>query len=254
MKFNPILHIPHSSKIIPEKYRNYFTDENELSETILKLTDTLTDDLFENESLMSVVFPYSRVFCDVERYDSEKEIMNKYGQGVIYKNGLNGKLFKNQSDEVDREIIKDFYLPHIEKITSLVVGVENPLIIDCHSFSHEIYKTTPFTNIPNIDFCIGYNEGDDSGRLLAEFGKTFFGNLGFKVEVNAPYAGSYTIFSVPSLMIEVNKRTYLSGDYISRLSDYYKIKNVIKLFINKISELPTHGRADGLGFGGRRLT
>lgn len=235
MNFTPILHIPHSSKIIPEKYKKYFIDENEVNETILKLTDTFTDDLFDDNLSNKIIFPYSRVFCDIERFVGKDEIMNEYGQGVIYNNGINGKIFKDQPKEVDTEILNNFYFPHIEKIKSLVKETNNPLIIDCHSFSNEIYKTTPFTDIGDVDFCIGYNERDIKSEFLAETGKKFLEDLGFKTEINFPYRGAYTVFSVPSIMIEVNKRVYLSGDYISKLSDYYKIKQIIKLFISKIA-------------------
>jgi len=42
-----ILHIPHSSNIIPEEERaNIMLNDNELADELLKMTDWFTDELF----------------------------------------------------------------------------------------------------------------------------------------------------------------------------------------------------------------
>ena len=111
---NLILHIPHSSKNIPTYYIEDYIDKKELEETILKLTDTYTDELFDVDSphCTKIVFPYSRVFCDVERFNDEKEEMLKYGQGVIYTHGINGKEFRKTSDNSVSDIIQNYYEKH----------------------------------------------------------------------------------------------------------------------------------------------
>jgi N-formylglutamate deformylase len=78
-----VLHIPHSSTTIP-KVEGYIVSQSILNSEILKLTDWYTDDLFQNNIDKDVLAPFSRIFCDVERFsEDEKEVMSKFGMGVL---------------------------------------------------------------------------------------------------------------------------------------------------------------------------
>ena len=58
-----ILHIPHSSKVIPKEHlSDYKCTPLELQGVIDRITDTNTDELFQHWNTVRVVFPYSRVF------------------------------------------------------------------------------------------------------------------------------------------------------------------------------------------------
>jgi hypothetical protein len=80
---NIVVHIPHASKEIPAEYLQDYFDSSELNDTLLKLTDTFIDELVPVDGVNRIVFPYSRVFCDVERFLTD-ETMEKYGQGFYY--------------------------------------------------------------------------------------------------------------------------------------------------------------------------
>lgn len=72
-----ILHIPHSSVVIPF-YDGYLSNEDRLKQEQLLLTDWFTDDLFSHETAITVMAPFSRLFCDVERFaDDSKETMSQ---------------------------------------------------------------------------------------------------------------------------------------------------------------------------------
>ena len=78
-----VLHIPHSSLTIPEDALHQY-DTNFLREELLLMTDRFTDELF-GLPYTSIVFPYSRLFCDVERFrDDSREEMSQKGMGVVY--------------------------------------------------------------------------------------------------------------------------------------------------------------------------
>ncbi len=72
-----ILHIPHSSLTIPEEALHQY-ETSFLQEEFLLMTDRYTDELF-GLPYTSIVFPYSRLFCDVERFrdDSLEEMAQK---------------------------------------------------------------------------------------------------------------------------------------------------------------------------------
>ncbi len=79
-----ILHIPHSSTNFPF-VDGFISNENKIKQEIVKLTDWYTDELFYSEHDTMIVTPFSRLFCDVERFKrDEDEIMSKVGMGATY--------------------------------------------------------------------------------------------------------------------------------------------------------------------------
>ena len=76
-----LLHIPHSSKYIPDSYLPYFrlTPET-LDNEILKMTDHYTDELFHepNDDVRRLLFPVSRLLVDPETESHES-----YSIGLI---------------------------------------------------------------------------------------------------------------------------------------------------------------------------
>ncbi len=69
-----ILHIPHSSLTISEEAMHQY-ETSFLQEEFLLMTDRYTDELF-GLPYTSIVFPYSRLFCDVNA--SEMTIRKKW--------------------------------------------------------------------------------------------------------------------------------------------------------------------------------
>ena len=82
-----LFHVPHSSLKIPNVYWNICIKNKEyINNSNINLSDYLIDKLIPNKC-HKIVFKYSRVFCDVERFkDDKKESMSKKGMGVIYTN------------------------------------------------------------------------------------------------------------------------------------------------------------------------
>ena len=77
-----ILHIPHSSTKLPDNFQ--VSKGVSLEKEFQRMTDWFTDELFDFPDAKRVVFPYSRLYCDVERFrDDEKEEMAKKGMGGL---------------------------------------------------------------------------------------------------------------------------------------------------------------------------
>ena len=69
-----VFNIPHSSvNGIFDEYGKWPRNPHFINECVNKWTDWYTDFLFAttNEQVVSVVFPYSRFVCDVERLDDD---------------------------------------------------------------------------------------------------------------------------------------------------------------------------------------
>ena len=80
-----ILHIPHSSTVIPSELRDQFIISTEdLKEEIRLITDHYTDELFAGGKFKdsAVTFPVSRICVDPERFrDDAQEVMAEKGMG-----------------------------------------------------------------------------------------------------------------------------------------------------------------------------
>ena len=83
---NILIHIPHSSYLIPEKYKDiFFLKEDDLRQEQIKMSDSYTDELFNVKAIKKHIFPISRLVCDVERFrDENDEEMAKQGMWVCY--------------------------------------------------------------------------------------------------------------------------------------------------------------------------
>jgi N-formylglutamate amidohydrolase len=172
------------------------------------------------------------MFCDVEKYlDDSKEEMSKYGMGVLYTKDSNGKVFAKRNNKED--IINNYYIKHHEELDNMVEKILNRkgdcFIIDLHSFSDEfVKKVLNKDNCPDI--CIGINN-DNYDINLIEKTINHFTKYGYSVMINYPYSGSIISNRFPyvkSIMIEINKRVYLSSqkeynDFYNCMMKYYEL-------------------------------
>ena len=218
-----ILHIPHSGTDILG--RNIEQDD------INELTDWFTDELFFHKYSDRVVFPISRFVCDVERFHDDQELMVKEGHGICYTKGThnNDIEVKNKHD-----IIENIYKKHHKKLNSIVRKMlsyfPRIIVVDCHSFTPK--------NSDEPDFCIGTNA--DTPDDLVQKVKDIFESKKYSVDINNPFKGALVPSDfvddcrVFSIMIEVNKNTYMDG--LEKSKNFKKIKKIINEVLDYISE------------------
>ncbi|MBR6988280.1 MAG: N-formylglutamate amidohydrolase [Bacteroidaceae bacterium] len=234
MKQNLLLHVPHSSTRFPEESSYSF---HSLNQEELLLIDYYTDELFvpdpKTDSITPMVFPYCRLYCDVERLINDP--LEKVGLGISYawRDPASGEL-RNFSTLPDAFCLyADFHAEVSKKLTALQGST---LLIDCHSFSAlpNLLVSCP----PDIDICIGNNEdesfpGEETIRSLVQF----FKSKGYKVGINAPFSNSKT-FSVPvkyhSVMIEVNKRLYMNEHTLEKTPGFHRLRSDILEVISNL--------------------
>ena len=221
-----ILHIPHSSLNFPHR-KGFLISADELLKEAEHLGDLHTEELFypneQRKRYRAVVAGFSRVFCDVERYEEdEAEGMSRFGMGVLYTHNDNGEQIRAMSTALREEILSEYYRPHHKELEQQVEeclqSSEEVLIVDCHSF-----PDVPFNNsILSIsgemrpDICIGTDEHHTS-KKLTECVVGFFKSKGYSVSINTPYAGSIvplkyfrSSLKLSTIMIEVNRKLYMN--------------------------------------------
>lgn len=228
-----ILHIPHASIHIPN-LEGFMLDKVE--ENINLLTDWAADKIFDVNGVEKIVFQFSRLFCDVERFDDESEPMFNVGRGFFYTNGYNGSELRELNIELKNTVYMNYYLKHhkmfYDKVKERLDKHGVCHIIDCHSFNDN--PIVPFIEYPNSpDICIGTDSFHTPDYLL-NYTLNYFSNHGYSIEVNNPYSGCIIpkpFFmknnNVKGIMIEVNKRLYMNGMAVEseRVEQLRKVMN-----------------------------
>jgi N-formylglutamate amidohydrolase len=108
-----------------------------------------------------VVFPLSRLICDVERFPSdEDEPIATRGMGAIYTRTSMGHILRPQPDPASRHsLLERWYWPHHSKLERMVNDVAARLgvclIVDCHSFPSVALPYELDQTGQRADFCIG---------------------------------------------------------------------------------------------------
>ncbi|MBF0121631.1 MAG: N-formylglutamate amidohydrolase [Desulfobacterales bacterium] len=177
-----------------------------------------------------IIFPYSRLFCDVERLIDDP--LEKIGRGIIYSKLLNGSNFiHNFPKEEALRLYKDHHHKFELEIYQ-TVSLYHVLIVDCHSFNNE---PLPYekNRRKRPDFCISVDEKHTPKKLVDDIINTIR-NSNLSVEINFPYEGTIipSYFygkanEVSSIMIEVNKKLYLTKDF-KKSKSYNKTKKIIE--------------------------
>ncbi len=234
-----LLHIPHASIEIPN-YEGFIMDK--IEENTHLLTDWATDKIFDVEGVDKIVTPYSRLFCDVERFEDEGEPMAAIGRGFFYTNGYDGSPLRTLDKDFKASVYTDYYQKHHQLFYDAVKeklakhGVCH--IIDCHSFNDE--PLVPFMDtVLSPDICIG-TDAFHTPQNLSDAALDYFKNQGYSVEINNPYSGCiipkpfYEVnSSVKGLMIEINKRLYMDNGIVNDR----KVKSLNEVLNNFFSDL-----------------
>ncbi len=239
-----ILHIPHSSINIP-LIDGYIKDTEKINHELIKLTDWYTDELFYAETERMIIAPFSRIFCDVERFENdEQEIMSKLGMGVLYQSFDDGSLLRKVSPILRANIIKNYYWKHhnalLEEVNKQIKHNGNCLIVDCHSYpSKPLMRDLDLTAI-RPDFNIGIDKYHTPQKLI-DASIAYFKQSGYSLGVDWPYKGTIVPLAhyqknkkVESIMLEVNRALYLNEPSNVKSEKFNETKKIIEGFIEMI--------------------
>ena len=230
---NIVLHIPHSSTVVPENLEKQHRDAvRSLRENSFNLVDYFTDSLFlpdkEHPRMPSIVAPCMRILVDMERMPDDP--LEAKGFGIVSKWALDlyGEAFRKQA--------LCWYIEYHRSAMMQLNALKKPLLIDCHSFSA---LPTPLCAFPpNIDICIGWNKDETRPtQKVLDLVISYFANLGYSVGLNEPFSNSKTFPGATdyhSLMIEINKRCYMNEETLAKSSNFITLHNQLQRLYNII--------------------
>lgn len=237
-----ILHIPHGGEKLPKIFwAKTILPRSEILQFKNKITDSKTIKLFGKNRNPKVVFPFSRIFCDVERFvDEKKEAMCKFGMGFVYEKTTEQKQFVEINDAYKNFVLNNFYKKHHAKLDSLTLKLLKKgkvILVDCHSFSKDIIMfDDKKQNLPDV--CVGFNDG--TNKHLVDFTCSFFEKSGLKVCKNYPYEDSMIPNCLlenknknfESIMIEINKNCYLNNK-----NNFSKMQKLLNSYLAQLRKL-----------------
>lgn len=235
-----IFHIPHSSTYIP------FTDGfnmDLIDDEIDLLTDCGTDEIFNIIGTKKLVTPFSRIFCDVERFEDDLEELYKVGRGFFYTHSDSGERLREENNDVKKIVFEKYYKQHHQIFEQMVQETLDTngfvTIIDCHSFSNVPFKTDINQSLNRPDICIGTDEFHTPYWLTNTLVRSFE-KYGYSCKVNSPYSGSIVPQKfykkdnlVNSVMIEINRNLYMKDNEV--ISEKVLVLNKIieEIFVNE---------------------
>ena len=217
-----LLNIPHASPVFPFGKSEWCVG---IDAEIARWTDWYTDWLFASATrldsrIVAVQFPFSRFFCDAERLEDDP--LEKIGQGIAYR--YFGTSRRDLSEE-DEKILRLIHREHQDRLRQAVLS-PSTILLDCHSFPSDLSE---------VKICIGVNEDwSRPEKGIIQMAVESFTQAGYKVAVNAPYSNSISPrcdYPYRSVMLEVNKVTYMDHSGEMNLTDALKLRDTIERFM-----------------------
>lgn len=220
-----ILHVPHSSRFIPDQVRRHILlTDSELEEELDEAVDTLTDELalssltqFPGARPTLFINRRSRFVVDPERFPDDREVMNKVGMGAVYLKTTSGAQLR-EKDFDPTPLLEEFFHPYAAAFTELVdrtlESTGKAVIIDVHSYRAHQHSNAVNHGQRRPAMCVG-TDAFHTPRWLADTFFQVFGEIGDCYE-NEPYAGTYVPLKhygqdsrVLSVMMETRADTFL---------------------------------------------
>lgn len=188
-----IIHVPHSSRLIPREFRDQFrVSDGELELIHEAMVDHDTHLMLGSE--MNVVrFPYSRLLVDVERFWSgEHEPMESIGMGALYSVDHTLRPIRRELSNDEVSDLREIYDEHHRRLGDACLDALQEygrcVILDLHSY--------PFTRQPyeqnygaRPQLCVGTDSFHTPQWLFRIVSQLAHEN-GFEVGENSPFEGS----------------------------------------------------------------
>lgn len=189
---NIVLNIPHSSTCCIFDKGKWPCNPHFINKVVRRVTDWYTDFLFysHNPAVQEVVFPYSRLVCDVTGNDEESIIRTAQGG---YDRG--------ELTEAEHAALLNLYREHNDKLKSSIN--EESILIECHSFAGEEEECDIL--VGSIDL---KRNKDIVEAALHEFEKS-----GYSVTCLSDEEIAFTP-SCKSMYIKVNRRVYMNHNLL----------------------------------------
>ena len=256
---------PHSGR----HYTRYFLQQTRLDPlTLRKSEDSFVDTLFEpvtelGAPLICAQFP--RAFLDVNREPYEldprlfsedvPEFANAHSTRVVGGLGTIARIVADGEEIYERPLplseafkrIEGLYVPFHDALRALLKRTKSHfgyvILVDCHSMPSA--SASPATG-RRPDIVLGDRFGASCREVIVMFVKDTLERMGYRVQVNRPYAGGYISenYGQPAdgahaLQLEVNRGLYLDEARFALTPGFEQLQSDLMALVEMlIRELP----------------
>ncbi len=249
---------PHSGRVYP----NSLVERSRLDPlTLRRSEDAFVDELFGavpslGAPMLTARFP--RAYCDVNRGPGELDATMfagalrvtvdppsarvSAGLGVIPRIVRDGaEIYRTKLAPAEAEArLRFLYRPYHAALMGLVeetlARFGMAIVVDCHSMPSALA-------VPDI--VLGDRYGASAPAALTGWAENAFGDAGFSIARNSPYAGGYTTTlygqgsaGVHALQIEINRSLYLEEDSMARRPCYETVQKRLTGALTRLAALP----------------
>ncbi|MEI5009273.1 N-formylglutamate amidohydrolase [Streptomyces sp. PmtA] len=215
-----VLHVPHSSREIPEWVRHGIElDDAALELELDHITDAHTAAIATVGADAAALRPWrfvnglSRLVIDPERFPDEREEMLAVGMGAVYTRTTHRERLR-PADTDPGPLVERYFHPYARAMTAAVAdrleAVGRAVVIDVHSYPTEPLPYELHGDGPRPPICLGTDAFHTPPELRAAAERAFadFGGTG----LDSPFAGTYVPLDfygkdarVSALMIEIRR-------------------------------------------------
>ncbi|MFI8067811.1 N-formylglutamate amidohydrolase [Streptomyces sp. NPDC086033] len=217
-----ILHVPHSSREIPDDVRaGIVLDDSALERELDHIVDAHTAELAEEAARLARVAPWrfvnrlSRLVVDPERFPDEREEMLAVGMGAVYTK-TTGREELRAADTDAEPLLARYFRPYARAMTDAVAQrlavTGRAIVIDVHSYPSAPLPYELHGQGPRPPVCLGTDSFHTPPGLLAA-AREAFGEVG----LDSPFGGTYVPLEfygreprVSALMVEIRRDTYMT--------------------------------------------
>lgn len=236
-----ILHVPHSSTMIPPEAReSILLDDEQLAAEVRFMTDAHTAHLTSEAAEASGTSPWlfvnqlSRLVIDPERLPDHEEEMVSVGMGAVYTGTSHRGVLRRKDADRDKALRAAFFDPYAEALADLVderlAATGRAVIIDMHSYPTLALPYELHQHDARPPVCLGVDT-DHTSNALVQMAADALRPIG-EVGLNKPFAGTYVPLRhygreprVESIMIELRRDIYMvepGGDIHEGAADVVK--------------------------------
>lgn len=219
-----VLHVPHSSRVIPAEVREgiQLTDHG-LDDELTAITDADTDEVGLRAAAAASVRPWlfvnrlSRLVVDPERFPDEREEMNDVGMGAVYERTTQLAVLRTPTREERDSLISTFFEPYAAALASLVrrrlEHAGRVTILDLHSYPQVALPYERHSGGPRPAVCLGPDAFHTPPALAGAARAAFEPVVGAEdVGQDSPFSGCYVPLEqynvnpdVAGLMLELRR-------------------------------------------------
>ncbi|WP_406054960.1 N-formylglutamate amidohydrolase [Streptomyces sp. NBC_01077] len=220
-----LLHVPHSSRVIPPDVRDgILLGDEELDRELDHITDAHTAEVAAVAAATAGAAPWrfvnrlSRLVVDPERFPDEREEMLAVGMGAVYTRTTHRAALRPAGFD-PAPLIDRYFTPYAEGMADAVAGrlaaTGRAVIVDVHSYPTEPLPYELHGEGPRPPVCLGTDAFHTPPALL-DAAREAFGGFG-GLATDTPFAGTYVPLPyygkdprVSALMIEIRRDVYMS--------------------------------------------